>query len=344
MKRAFGIFFALSLSLNLSAQKTTTTQDSIKVFYDELFSVLKIGYLHKKTVNWQVVESETKQNLKQYNTFKNSLGEIKPLFDKIGATHCAVYDKGNKYAATAKIILKDDYSEQWGRKYKTKPAFEAQVLNGKYGYILMPAMVFFDTKIENKHKIAQPLYDQIVNLKSQNKLEGWIIDLRFNTGGNADPMLTALYDFLGNNEIWGSLNVNKKQESMAQLKDGKYLQYGKNEAYINPKGELLDKEKVAVITSGFTASSGEITAIAFKGRPNTIFIGENTYGATTGNVQWPLPFNIILALTTTYYSDRNGNYYDRITPDIAVSKQDNFDDLLLDKNIQEAIKFISNKG
>ena len=344
MKKAFGIFFILSLSLNLSAQKNTTPQDSIKVFYGQLFSALKVGYLHKKTVNWQAVESETNQNLKQYNSFKASLSEIKPLFDKIGATHCSIYDKETKYAATPKIISKESYSEQWRKKYNAKPAFEAKVLNEKYGYILVPAMLFFDTTIENKHKIAQPLYDQIVDLKTKNKLDGWIIDLRFNTGGNADPMLTTLYDFLGNQEIWGSLNVNKKQESKAKLQNGKYLQYGKVEAYINPKGALLDKEKVAIITSVFTASSGEITAIAFKGRPNTTFIGESTYGATTGNVQWPLPFNIIMALTTSYYSDRNGNYYERITPDITVSKQDNFDDLLLDKNIQEAIKFFSSKG
>lgn len=343
MRKIFVTIFILSLSLNLHAQNKKTAQDSIKTFYNELFSVLKTSYLHRKTINWQVVESETKQRLLQYNSFKNSLNEIKPLFDKIGATHCNIYYQQNKYTATGKTISKEDYSEQWKRKFNTKPGFELKVLDGKYGYILMPGMVFFDTSPENMHQIAQPLYDQIAEAKTKNKLEGWIIDLRFNTGGNIAPMLLALYDFLGDNDVWASLDVNKKQESKYKLKRGSYIQKSKTLASINPKDELLDKTKVAVITGLFTASSGELTAIAFKGRPNTTFIGESTYGATTANIFWALPFDVKMALTTTYDSDRNGKYYEQITPDIIVSKQDNFDDLRLDKNIREAIKFINYK-
>ncbi|SHF99717.1 hypothetical protein [Chryseobacterium vrystaatense] len=44
-----------------------------------------------------------------------------------------------------------------------------------------------------------------------------------------------------------------------------------------------------------------------------------------------------------YGMHRNGNYYEHIIPDITVSKQDNFNDLLADKNVQEAISFISKK-
>ncbi|QIL41073.1 peptidase S41 protein [Pedobacter sp. HDW13] len=327
------------LTFNVNAQKTTT-QDSIKVFYDELFSALKIGYLHKKAVNWPIVESETKQNLAQYSNFKNSLNETKPLFDKIKATHCLVYHKQDKYSATRKIISKDNYSAQWKKKYDTKPVFEAKVIDGKYGYILMPGMVFFDTSPENIHKIAQPLYDQIAEVKAKHKIEGWIIDLRFNTGGNSWPMLLALYDFLGDHYIGGSLNINKKQDSKIKLSKGRYIDNAKSISYITPTGALLDKAKVAVITGVLTGSSGEVTALAFKGRANTTFIGESTAGFTTGNIFWPLPFDITMALTNSYDSDRNGNYYEQIIPDIVVSKQDNFDDLLLDKNIQEAIKFI----
>ncbi|MFC3559834.1 S41 family peptidase [Pedobacter jamesrossensis] len=344
MKKIFSIFFILSLSLRLCAQKKLTSQDSIKVFYDELFVALKSEYLLRKSVDWQVVKTETKQNSAQYTDFENSLSEIKTLFDKIGATHCGVYYKQNKYAATGKKISKDDYSAQWAKKYATKPVFEAKVLNGKIGYILMPRMVFFDISSKNIHNIAQSLYDQIAEIKTKNKLEGWIIDLRFNTGGNSWPMLLSLYDFLGDNEIVGSLNENKKIKSKVTLSKGSYIENNKTVSYINPKGELLDKVKVAVITGVLTGSSGEVTAIAFKGRPNTTFIGENTLGFTTGNFSWPLPYDVTLALTNSYYSDRNGNHYEKIIPDVAVSKSDNFDDLLLDKNIQESIKFITKKG
>lgn len=338
-KNVLVLFFVLGLSFHLNAQKAKTSQDSIKVFYNQLFSTLKKGYLHKKSVDWQHVESETEQDLKKYNNFKNSLDEIKTLFSKIEATHCAVYNNQRKYAVTANIPTKENFSDQWKKKNEAKPDFEAKVIDGKYGYILMPKMVFSDVSTEKIHKIAQPLYDQIADVKTKNKIEGWIIDLRFNTGGNAEPMLLSLYDFLGDNDIWGTLDVNKKQESKCKLSKGIYVCNSKKESYITPKGNLLDNTKVALITGLITASAGEVTALAFKGRPSTVFIGETTLGYTTGNILAKLPFDFMMALTTSYDSDRNNTYYERIVPDIAVSKEDNFDNLLLDKNIQEAITF-----
>ena len=56
-----------------------------------------------------------------------------------------------------------------------------------------------------------------------------------------------------------------------------------------------------------------------------------------------LPFDARMPLSIGYDCDRNGIYYEQIIPDIVVSKQDNFDDLLHDKNIQEAIQFFTKK-
>jgi len=333
--------FALSTTVrNDKPRGDTTAQDSINILYKELFKAFKIGYLYRKTVDWKAVEAETYSKLKPYKNFKASLNEITNLFDKINATHCLVYRGDDKYTVTKKVISKDLYSTQWRSKYDSEPPFEAKVLDEKYGYILIPGMVFFDNSAANMHRVAQPLYDKIVDIKTNHKIEGWIIDLRFNTGGNSTPMLLALYDFLGDHDIWGELNLNKRLVSKSKLKQGSYTQKSETIASINPRGVLLDQVKVALITGIFTGSSGEITALAFKGRPNTIFVGENTAGFTTGNVSWPLPYGTIMALTTGYDSDRNGNYYPFITPDVEISKQDNFDDLMADANIQEAIKFI----
>ena len=320
-----------------------SVQDSINTFYKELFKALKIGYLHRKTVDWKMVESETYQRLAPYTSFKPSLNEIKSLFDKINASHCLVYRGEDKYSGTHPVIPKDRYSAQWKKKYDTKPAFEVKVLEGKYGYILVPGMVFFDNSAENIHRVSQPLYEQIAEVKNNNTIEGWIVDLRFDTGGNSAPMLLALYDLLGDNNIWGELNVNKRPVGKYKLDNGHYIQKSKVISSITPNGHLLDKAKVAVITGLFTGSAGEITALAFKGRADTRFVGEKTAGYTTGNVSWALPFNTTMALTTGYDSDRNGIYYDYIMPDVVISKQDNFEELSLDGNIMESIKFINGR-
>lgn len=344
MKKAILVFWLISLSAGLSAQSKKVSSDSVAVFYNQVFSALKSDYLFKKTVDWKVVEARTRQKLGQYGNFESSLNVISSLFDEIGASHCAIYYKGKKYAGTGNKISAPQYSDQWKKKYATKPGFEVKMLSNKYGYILVPGMVFFDVSADNINKIAQPLYDQIAQVKKEHDPAGWIIDLRLNTGGNSTPMLLALYDFLGDHHIWGSLNVNKKLVDKAALNKGQYLHHGKALAFIKPEGKLLDSAKVAVITGPLTASSGEVTALAFKGRPNTIFIGEPTAGFTTGNVFYPLVFEGTMALTTTFDSDRDGTYHEKIIPDVMISKEDNFDDLLLDKNIREAIKFLSGQS
>lgn len=343
MKNRLALFFVFSLSILNYAQKQANSKDSIKVFYDELFSVLKKAYLHKNAVDWKLAEAETNQNLTQYGSFKKSLNEIKPLFDKINANHCGIYYQQKRYAGSGKTIPKEAYTDQLKKKLAAKPAFEARMLNDRYAYILMPAMTFMDTSAKNISNLAQPMYDQIASLKTKHHPQGWIVDLRFNTGGNSMPMVLALYDLLGDNAFWGKLNLNKKQENLVRLKQGKHLDGSKSPPSIKPSGELIAQAKVAVITGIFTASSGEVTALAFKGRPNTKFIGEKSYGATTTNIQIDLPYGAVMALTTGYDSDRNGVYYEQIIPDIVVSKQDNFDDLMKDGNVVEAVKFFEGK-
>lgn len=342
MTQFLGLIGVFCLTININAQKIKTSQDSTKVFYNQLFKSLEVAYLHKKDFDWKKLKAETFQNVNPAKDFKSSLKEVMVLFEKIGADHSKVTYQGKNYGPSVEISW-ENFSKQWMAKFASKPQFETKVLDEKYGYILMPNISFDDFSLENVHKIAQPLYDKIVELKTNNKLDGWILDLRFNTGGNSAPMLLALYDLLGDNVVWGTLDGDKKRISSTKLNKGVYDQGEKKPSYIKPSGQLMDKSKVAVLIGGLTASSGEVTALAFKGRPNTIFIGEKTLGKTTSNMVVTLPFDARMPLSIGYDCDRNGIYYEQIIPDIAVSKQDNFDDLLQDKNILEAIQFFTKK-
>lgn len=48
IKNSIVLFFLLSLSLNVNAQKLKTSQDSTKVFYDKIFKSLEVAYLYRK--------------------------------------------------------------------------------------------------------------------------------------------------------------------------------------------------------------------------------------------------------------------------------------------------------
>lgn len=327
--------------VRLEAQKAKNSQDSIGTFYRELFSGMKKSYLHRNAVDWKSVEAETMKNVKKAGNFKASLSEIEILFGKIKATHGIVFKGNLRYSLPAGVLQKEKLSEQWKKKYSSGPDFEVRLIDGKYGYILMPKINLSDNRPEALHQAAQPMYDQIADLQKENNPQGWIIDLRLNTGGNSGPMLLSLYDFLGDHIVWSSLDLNKVPITKYSLSGGIYKMDSKTLGFINPTGKTIENIKVAVITGVLTASSGEITALAFKGRPATIFIGEPTLGYTTGNMLVKLPFGFEMALTTSYDGDRHGTYYESIIPDIPVRAPDNFDDFSADPNILQALKFFS---
>lgn len=156
-------------------------------------------------------------------------------------------------------------------------------------------------------------------------------------------MLLALYDFLGNSPIWSSVNLTGKKVSTINLDQGVYYDNGIRQGFINTVTPSLDQAKVALIIGPATASAGEIVALAFKERPNTLFIGEQSYGATTSNIQAQLPFESYMALTTAINADRNVKVHDHVIPDITIIKQDNFENLLLDKKIVEAIRYLKTR-
>jgi len=337
MKKTLTFLSLLLSCLYLQAQKKT--QDSIKTFYKQLFLNLESSYLHKDEIDWKTVKSETESNLINYSSFESSLSEIKPLFDRIGADHCGVYYKNKHYSGTTRSMA-NLVNEEWKTKYASKPDYEVKTISDDIGYILMPKIIFFEVNEKNIRAAAQPIYDEISMLKARKQLRGWIIDLRLNTGGNSTPMLLALYDFLGNNTIWGSSGLDHKMQSTVKLDKGIYYDNSKRQGSIKPVPPLLDRSEVAVIIGPATASAGEIVALAFQGRPNTIFIGEETYGATSGNIEATLPFGAVMALTTSIDTDRNGNIYPMITPNLTIIKGDNFNDLLQDKKIEKAISHI----
>ena len=98
--------------------------------------------------------------------------------------------------------------------------------------------------------------------------------------------------------------------------------------------------KVAVLVGPLTASSGEITALAFLGKKNVTVIGEPSASYMTGNEFYRLPFNAYMTLAEAYETDRHKAKITHIKPDISVEKGDDFDDPYLDAKIQAALKWL----
>ena len=77
---------------------------------------------------------------------------------------------------------------------------------------------------------------------------------------------------------------------------------------------------VAVLYGPGTASSGEATAISFRGRDDTRSFGAPTFGVSTANRSFHMRDGALLVLTTSTMGDRTGKVYGgKLTPDEEVA-------------------------
>ncbi|MEO1653949.1 MAG: S41 family peptidase [Bacteroidota bacterium] len=157
------------------------------------------------------------------------------------------------------------------------------------------------------------------------------------------PMLAALYHLLGDGTTYTVLNKEGKIKEKYILDKGFLPDPDSGGARIKPSQDPVPDIPVALITGKLSASSGELIALGFRGRKNTIIIGEKSYGLTSGNSLTVLPFDCKLTLTSGYLADREGTYTVQVIPDIEIIKEANLVDLKQDRNVQEGMKFISSK-
>jgi hypothetical protein len=161
---------------------------------------------------------------------------------------------------------------------------------------------------------ATSLQNTIRTQDSSEDVAGWIVDLRGNSGGNMWPMIAGLGPILGEQTLGYFINPFGI-ESRWEYRGGLSILNGMTMVAVPSPYVLRSAEpKVAVLIDGFVASSGEATAIAFIGRPNTRFFGTPSCGLSTANAGFTLD-GANLTLTVAAIADRNKVAYgDTLSP------------------------------
>ena len=164
---------------------------------------------------------------------------------------------------------------------------------------------------------ADTIQNLIKEIDQKNKIRGWIIDLRKNTGGNMHPMIAGLLP-VNEGEIFGYFikQNNKNPWHSARYKSMTSVGYS-----------IMNKNaRIAVLIGPRTSSSGEMTAISLIGRKNTRLFGQPTGGYTSANGMYQLTDGSTLLLASSYSADRNlKNYLGKINPDEIVKEDDSKD-------------------
>jgi len=145
----------------------------------------------------------------------------------------------------------------------------------------------------------------IIQLNDVDEVCGWVVDLRQNSGGNLWPMLAGLGPLLGAGELAASVYPDSRRVGVwyrdGQAGFGDYTQLRVRAPYA-----LRAPVPVAVLVGPGTASSAEVLAVAWRGRPGTRSFGAPTRGLSAGNRTFALADGASLVLTVAATSDAAG--------------------------------------
>lgn len=331
--------FAIFLFFCTLSSSQNFKNETVRSFVDSSIDLIRSNAVDNsniKLIEWTL--NSKAQDL-------NSVSDLAPLytevFQMLNDHHGGLKYKGktfgwNKSPGSTNSYLKD--------KLKTEKHVVSKVIDNTTAYIRIPGNNDFAFK--KVDSIANDITYHI-NTVNSAKIKAWIIDLRVNTGGNMYPILLGLKEFIGSDNIVFGGFRNSKGESSGkwEIKDGKMMIDGIELVRQVPLKLPVRKDiPIVVLTSCYTASAGEMTAISLIGRKNTYFVGEPTADYTTAVQGFMINKDAGLNLSTDYVVDRNSKIHtSSIQPDVEVFQGDNFDDLKRDKKIIKAEEMLKNK-
>lgn len=329
----------LSLSFyNSLAQQPLSGADSACKLIDTMLNFARHNSLYRKQVNWPLLTDSVKKASANAQSVKAVMPAVQLFYQLLGDYHGFAAWNGKYYRWRRKSTKLDTVVyKSLIAKYKQDGKPESRLLAKGYGYLLIPENN--PTHYGDDDRFAQQLQDTLQKLHPE-KLKGLVIDLRTNPGGDMYPMILGVANLLGEGQLGAFIDpVNNQQEPWGI----KGLScYGGNHSYCTLKsiGKSATKLKVVILISHYTASSGEATAISFKGRPNTKFMGEPSGGYTTSNQSFQF-LGIGVFMAASIEADRTGRIYpDNLVPDDLIQGGDNYENLLKDKKIITALKWL----
>ncbi len=315
--------------------------NDIKDFNEKLIEIVKYNSLYSDSLNWLLIEKEIdsisklNQNVDKYTV---SVNYIISKLRVVGDNHTCL---------TSKKTFID-----MGKQNLCSEVPVSKYLGKNMGYIKIPGI--YTTNIQEMNAFATKI-QQLIKTIDTIFINGWIVDLRGNGGGNLYPMIAGLGPLIGEGNLGCSLKRNGKIRSWSYQK-GTVIDIISNNFLIKngEKIKLANKitrtvsvsspyyirnknSKIAIIINNKTCSAGEFTAISFIGKSNVKLFGQISAGLTTDNDAFLLTDGSLLNLATSLAADRNMKIYnDGIIPDVIIYDYMYNDD----RSLNEAIKWL----
>jgi len=196
--------------------------------------------------------------------------------------------RGEKKAIVLKIV----------REIIQVKSVTAKVIDNNIGYFRLTSF---------NENSGQQLKRKIDEIKVENEINRFILDLRNNPGGLLSQAIIISDFFLDNGEIVSTRGRNKRE----------------NRKWFAKKGDQIDGKPLIVLINYGSASASEIVAGALKDHKRAIIIGKNSYGKGSVQSIIPLKNKGAIRLTISKYYLPSGKSISEVgvIPDFEVEEE-----------------------
>ncbi len=222
---------------------------------------------------------------------KTLMEAVKSMRGEVGSSiELTILRKGLKKPIKFKIV----------REIIEVQSVVAELKNDEVGYLRLRSF--------NENSSDQ-LKKEITKLEKNEKIKGYILDLRNNPGGLLSQALNVTDFFLHNGEIVSTKGRSKRE----------------TRKFFAKKGDKIDEKALIVLINYGSASASEIVAGALQDHKRAILLGEATYGKGSVQSIIPLKNRGAIRLTISKYFLPSGKSISNVgvLPDIIVEEKDN---------------------
>ena len=202
--------------------------------------------------------------------------------------------KGEPIVITISRANTEPFEIEIIRDYIKIRSVKSEVLNN-IGYLRITS---FNEQTESG------LLNAIKKIEQENKIKGYVLDVRSNPGGLLTQAVKVTDIFLERGEIVSTRGRDKKDIRRYRAK----------------KSDRTNGKPLVVIIDGGSASASEIVAGALQDHKRAIIIGTQSFGKGSVQTIFPLKDSSAIRMTTALYYTPSGDSIHRvgITPDIEV--------------------------
>ncbi len=286
IKTGPGSLFVDDLILEVPEQRPEASSVEARSYLAEALSLLRVWHIHRDQVDWGRLEEAAYRLLSRAQTPADTHRVIRAVIQRLGEPHTLL-----------------------------RPA------SARVGRITLSALNTLGAEPELAERYRRRLVEQVEDLRARGAC-GWIVDLRENGGGNMWPMINGLEALLGGGPF-GAFGQTSGPDNYWVRSQSAIRADAAGQPPLTGAPGALAEDPVAVLLGPRTASSGEMTAVAFRGRPKTRFFGTPTAGLTTANAPFALSDSSWLLITTSRVHDGAGTLIEGpLVPDEATGPAD----------------------